>query len=176
LIDLPQLEDYPEISEKSKKFYCGQTEKPADNGMSKAIQKLVLRSDSSDKKSVLQEGISKLKLFFLCGTMNLVSGEVTVPHCPIFSKGFQAIIEGPKGTMSSKLKNLIATAFSTTETADIMSVYAETSIRVIQKSLADLILNGVFSTELVLSIAGEANTLSFNSLLPQVYHDNIDKV
>ena len=57
-----------------------------------------------------------------------------------------------------------------------MSAYAETSIRVIQKSLADLILNGEFSTEPVLSIAGEANTLSFDSLLPQVYHDKIDKV
>jgi hypothetical protein len=39
-----------------------------------------------------------------------------------------------------------------------------------------LILNGEFSTEPVLSIAGEANTLSFDSLLPQVYHDKIDKV
>ena len=78
--------------------------------------------------------------------------------------------------MASKLKNLIATAFSTTETSDIMSAYAETSSRAIQKSLADLILNGEFITEPILSIAGEANTLSFNSLLPQVYHDKIDKV
>ena len=78
--------------------------------------------------------------------------------------------------MASKLKNLIATAFSTAETADIMSAYAETSIRVIQKSLADLILNREFITEPVLSIAGEVNTLSFDSLLLQVYHDEIEKV
>jgi len=39
-----------------------------------------------------------------------------------------------------------------------------------------LILNGAFSTEPVLSIAGEANTLSFDSLFPQVYHDKIDKI
>ena len=78
--------------------------------------------------------------------------------------------------MASKLKNFISTAFSTAETADIMSAYAETSIRMIQKSLADLILNGEFSTEPVLLIAGEANTLSLDSLLPQVYHDKIDKV
>ena len=108
--------------------------------------------------------------------MDPVSGSVSEPQYPIFSKGFQAIIEGPKGTMASKLKNLISTAFSLAETADIMSAYAETSIRVIQKSLNDLILNGEFSTEHVLSIAGQANTLSFDSLLPQVYHDKIDKV
>ena len=81
--------------------------------MTEAIQKLVLRSsDSSNKESVIQEGLSKLKLFFLCGTMDLVSGLVSEPQYPIFSKGFQAIIEGPKGTMASKLKNLISTAFS----------------------------------------------------------------
>ena len=175
-IDLPKSEDYPEIAEKIGNFFCITAEKPAAGGMTEAIQKLVLRSDSSDKESVIQEGLSKLKLFFLCGTMDPVTGSVLEPQYPIFSKGFQAIIEGPKGTMASKLKNLISTAFSSAETADIMSAYAETSIRVIQKSLADLILNGEFSTEPVLSIAGEANTLSFDSLLPQVYHDKIDKV
>jgi len=78
--------------------------------------------------------------------------------------------------MASKLKNLIATAFNSAETADVMSAYAETSIRVIQKSFADLILNGELSTEPILSIAGESNTLSFDALLPQVYHDKIDRV
>jgi len=130
-----------------KKIYCGPEENPAASGITEAIQKLVLQSNSSDKESVLQEGISKLKLFFLCGAMNLVSGEVTEPQYPIFSKGLQAIIEGPKGTMASKLKNIIATALSMAETADIMSAYAEISIRVIQKSLADFILNGEFSTK-----------------------------
>ena len=78
--------------------------KPAASGTTEAIQKLVLHSDSSDKESVIQEGLSKLKLFFLCGTMDPVSGSVSEPQYPIFSKVFQAIIEGPKGTMASKLK------------------------------------------------------------------------
>ena len=108
--------------------------------------------------------------------MNLTTGDVIDPQYPIFLKAFQAIIEGPKGTMASKLKNLIATAFSSAEMADIMSAYADKSIRAIQKSLTDLILNGEFSTEPILSIVGEATTLSFDSLLPQVYHDKIDKV
>jgi len=89
-IDLLHSKDYPEISEKIKMFYCGLTEKSITNRMSEAIQQLVLRSDTSDKESVLQKEIFKLKLFFLCGTMNLVSGAVTVPHYPIFAKGFQA--------------------------------------------------------------------------------------
>jgi len=62
------------------------------------------------------------------------------------------------------------------ENADSMSAYPETGIRVIQKFLADLIFNGEFSTAPVLSITGEANTLSFDSLLPHVYHVKIDKV
>ena len=78
-IDLPQSEDFPEISANIKQFFCVQADKPAANGMSEAIQQLVLGSDSTDKESVLQEGISKLKLFFLCGTPNAVTGEVTEP-------------------------------------------------------------------------------------------------
>ena len=115
-IDLPQSEDYPEISEKIRNFFCVQADKPAASGMTEAIQKLVLHSDSSDKESVTQEGLSKLKLFFLCGTMYPVSGSVSEPQYPIFLKGLQAIIEGPKGTMASKLKNLISTAFNLAET------------------------------------------------------------
>ena len=53
-IDLPQLEDYPEIAEKIRNFFCAKAEKPAAGGMTEAIQKLVLRSDSSDKESVIQ--------------------------------------------------------------------------------------------------------------------------
>ena len=63
-IDLPQSEDYPEIAEKIRNFFCVKAEKPAAGGMTEAIQKLVLRSDSTDKESVIQEGLSKLKLFF----------------------------------------------------------------------------------------------------------------
>ena len=42
LIGLPQSEDYPEISDMIKKFYCGPMEKPAASSMTEAIQKLVL--------------------------------------------------------------------------------------------------------------------------------------
>jgi len=82
-------DDYPEISYMIKKFYCDPTEKPAISSMTEVIQKLVLHSDSSDEESELQEGISKLKLFFLCGTMNLVSGEVIEPDNYIYYQGTQ---------------------------------------------------------------------------------------
>ena len=39
-IDLPQSEDYPEISEKIRNFLCVQADKPAASGMTEAIQKL----------------------------------------------------------------------------------------------------------------------------------------
>jgi len=139
------------------------------------VRNIVLRHpDHEDKESAAKEGFAKIMLWGLGGTINPISRAVDKPILGILSKSMQAIADGPKGSMGSKFKGLLTRALSTE--VDPMNIMSDTTLGIIQSSLATLFINGEFCQAPVFSITGEASTISFDAFLPQIFADLSKKV
>ena len=99
--------------------------------------------------------------------LNFSTRKIDNPKLAIFSPSMQAIINGPRGSMASKVRNLLTTAMNVPVDSD--SALAEIIMVVVQLAMATLLINGEFAQNPVASISGEANTLVFDAYLPQAF-------
>ena len=145
-------EMYPEIAKKIGTFF--QDTKATSVPGSIDPRSYYKSSEDAEKESMVQDGIAKLRLFFLGGEIDWATMTVRNPILGSLLVSTLAIFEGPKVSIAGNMKGLLTTAMKVGVEVDVWSALSETTIYVVQTGLAQLFVNGDFAIEPVGSLAG----------------------
>jgi len=162
-------EDYPKEVIDIKKIFFAQQALPQQVPVpaSSAIT-LQLPADF-EKEVVAKDGINKLKLFHICGTIYPESTSFgTTLKYPMFSPGMKIVISQPRASQAGALTDLYRQALLSARESDFFSIMSKAvSLKHISKTMTTHILTGNFATDEAASLDNEAHAIDPSVFLPQ---------
>ncbi len=120
------------------------------------------------KEVVAKDGINKLKLFHICGTINSESTSFHTLSFAPFSKGMDLIVNQPCAGQAGALSDLLCQSFAIAREEDTFNIRSTAvTLRHISKSMTAHKLSGNFATDETASLNNEAHTINPSVCLPQ---------
>jgi hypothetical protein len=163
-----QSEVYPkEVADIKKIFFAQQTLPQQVLPTTSSAVTLQLPADV-EKEVVAKDGINKLNLFHICGTINPDSTSFGSLAYPMFSPGMKIVISQPRASRSGALSDLSRQALYSARESDIFSIRSKAvSLKHISKTMMTHILTGNFATNEASSLNNEAQAIDPSVFLPQ---------
>ncbi len=120
------------------------------------------------KEVVTKDGINKLKLFHICGTINPESTSFNTLSFAPFSKGMDLVVNQPRAGQAAALSDLLRQSLAITREEDIFNIRSTAvTLRHVSKSMTAHMLSGNFATDEAASLDNEAHTIDPSLFLPQ---------
>ncbi len=120
------------------------------------------------KKVVAKDGINKLKLFHICGTINPESTSFNSLSFAPFSKGMDLAVNQPHAGRAGALSDLLRQSLAIAREEDIFNIRSTAvTLRHVSKSMTAHILSGNFATDEAVSLDNEAHAIDPSVFLPQ---------
>jgi hypothetical protein len=161
IITTVQSEDYPKEVGDIKKIYFAQQALPqlVPVPASSAVT-LQLPADI-EKEVVAKDGINKLKLFHICGTINQESTTFGTITYSTFSPGMEIVLGQPRASRAGALSDLYRQALKDARDSDIFGIRSKVV------TLKHVSMTGNFATEEAASLDNEAHAIDPSVFLPQ---------
>jgi hypothetical protein len=163
-----QSDDYPkEVSDIKKIFFAQQVLPQQVQVPTSSALTLQLPGDL-EKEVVAKDGINKLKLFHICGTINPESTTFGTLSYPAFSTGMELVLGQPRASRAGALSDLCRQALKDARDSDMFSIRSTSvSLKHISKAMTTHILTGNFATDEAASLDNEAHAIDPSAFLPQ---------
>ena len=161
-------DDYPkEVIDIKKIFLAQQMLPPTVSVPASSAVTLQLPADV-EKEVVAKDGINKLKLFHICGTIDPDSTTFGTIAYPTFSPGMEIVVGQPRASRSGALSDLYRQALKNARDADIFSIRSRSvTLKHISKAMTTHILTGNFATDEAASLNNEAHAIDPSVFFPQ---------
>ncbi len=115
-----------------------------------------------------KDGINKLKLFHICGTINPESTSFGTLSFADFSKGMGLVVSQPRASRAGALSDLLHQTLATTRDEDTFNIrFSAVTLKHISKSMTAHMLSGNFATEEAASLDNKAHAIDPYICLPQ---------
>jgi hypothetical protein len=163
-----QSEDYPKKVGNIKKIFFAQQALPQPVPVP-ALSAVTLQLPADiEKEVVAKDGINKLKLFHICGTIDPESTTFGTIAYSTFSPGMEIVLGQPRASRAGALSDLYCQALKDARDSDIFSIRSKAAtLKHISKSMTTHILTGNFATEEAASLDNEAHAIDPSVFLPQ---------
>jgi len=162
---------YPEIAIEVKKFFLPSQPNaitPTGGAAGLATNIRVISATDLEKEAEAKQGLAKLSLSKICGTINFEEGTIENIKYPIYGQAFASVIESPRAAQPNRLATLMRTGFDDAKKYDPTSIWSsKVSLEAFPKTLMVNILNGNFQELPTCSINNEFNDMNMAALLPQ---------
>ncbi len=121
-----------------------------------------------EKEVVAKDGINKLKLFHICGTINPESTSFnTLSFAPV-SKGMDLLVNQPCAGRAGALSDLLYQSLAIAREEDTFNIRSTAvTLRHISKSMTAHMFSGNFATNEAGSLNNEAHAINCSVCLPQ---------
>jgi hypothetical protein len=117
---------------------------------------------------VAKDGINKLKLFHICGTINPESTSFGTLSFSPFSKGMDLVVNQPRAGGAGALSDLLCQSLAIAREEDTFNIRSTAvTLRHVSKSMTAHMLSGNFTTDKAVSLDNEAHTIDPSVFLPQ---------
>jgi hypothetical protein len=158
---------YPvEVEAIKKVFFSVQYELPQ---APVTVSAVTLQLPGNVKKEVVaKDGINKLKLFHICGTINPESTSFDTLSFALFSKGMDLVVNQPRVGQAGALSDLLCQSLAIAREEDIFNIRSTAvTLRHISKSMTAHMMSGNFATDETASLDNKAHTINPSVFLPQ---------
>jgi hypothetical protein len=120
------------------------------------------------KEVVAKDGINKLKLFHICGTINPESTSFDNLSFAPFSKGMDLVVNQPHAGQAGALSDLLCQSLAIAREEDIFNIRSTAvTLRHVSKSMMAHMLSRNFATDEAASLDNEAHAINPSVFLPQ---------
>jgi hypothetical protein len=170
-------EDYPKEVIDIKKIFFAQQALPQQVPVSASSAITLQLPSDIEKEVVAKDGINKLKLFHICGTINPESTTFGALTYPTFSSGMEIVISQPRASRPGALSDLSREALHSARESDFFSIRSKAkavSLKHISKTMTTHILSGNFATDEAASLDNEAHAIDPSVFLPQKNTDLVN--
>jgi hypothetical protein len=121
-----------------------------------------------EKEVVAKDGINKLKLFHICGTINPESTSFNTLSFAPFSKGMDLVVNQPRAGRAGALSDLLHQSLSIAREEDIFNIRSTAvTLRHVSKSMTAHMLSGNLTTDEAVSLDNKAHAIDPSVFLPQ---------
>jgi hypothetical protein len=120
------------------------------------------------KEVVAKDGINKLKLFHICGTINPESTSFGTLSFAPFSKGMDLVVNQPHAGQAGALSDLLCQSLAIAREEDTFNIRSTAvTLRHHSKSMTAHMLSGNFATDEAVSLNNKAHAIDPSVFLPQ---------
>jgi hypothetical protein len=120
------------------------------------------------KEVVAKDGINKLKLFHICGTINPESTSINTLSFAPFSKGMDLVVNQPHVGRAGALSDLLRQSLAIAREEDTFNIRSTAvTLRHVSKSMTAHIMSGNFAINEAASLNNEAHAIDPSVYLPQ---------
>ncbi len=121
-----------------------------------------------EKEVVAKDGINKLKLFHICGTINPESTSFGTLSFAPFSKGMDLVMNQPRVGQAGALSDLLHQSLAIAREEDTFNIRSTAvTLRHVSKSMTAHMLSGNFATDEAVSLDNKAHAIDPSVFLPQ---------
>jgi hypothetical protein len=121
-----------------------------------------------EKEVVAKDGINKLKLFHICGTINPESTSFDTLSFALFSKGMDLVVNQPCAGQAGALSDLLRQSLAIAREEDTFNIRSTAvTLRHVSMSMTAHMLSGNFATNEAASLNNEAHAINPSVCLPQ---------
>ena len=168
MITTVQSEDFPKEVSDIKKIFFAQQVLPQQVPVPTSSTVTLQLPGYLEKEVVAKDGINKLKLFHICGTINPESTMFGTLSYPTFSSGIEIVIGQPRASRAGALSDLCRQALKDARESDMFSIRSTSvSLKHISKAMASHMLSGNYATNEAVSLDNEAHAIDPSTFLPQ---------
>ncbi len=112
------------------------------------------------KEVVAKDGINKLKLFHICGTINHESTSFGTLSFAPFSKGMDLVVNQPRSGRDGALSDLLCWSLVIAREEDTFNIrFTAVTLRNVSKSMTAHMLSRKFATDEAASLDNEAHAI-----------------
>jgi hypothetical protein len=120
------------------------------------------------KEVVAKDGINKLKLFHICGTINPESTSFGILSFALFLTGMDLVVNQPHAGLAGALSDLLRQSLAIAREEDTFNIRSTAvTLRHISKSMTAHMLSGNFATDEAASLDNKAHAIDPSVFLPQ---------
>jgi hypothetical protein len=129
-----------------------------------------------EKEVLAKDGINKLKLFHICGTINPESTSFNTLSFAPFSKGMDLVLNQPRAGQAGALSDLLSQSLAIAREEDIFNIRSTAvTLRHVSKSMTAHMYSGNFATDEAASLNNEAHAIDPSVFLPQKNHALVNR-